>query len=238
MRLNKYLTEGIHDKGIFKACFMAGHPGAGKSYVLNKVKSGSVEPRWVNTDKLFLDIFPEFKKNWEKNWGKINVKVKTISKNQLALYINSMLPLAVDGTSNSVSVILRRKGLLESFGYDTSMLFVNTSLETALERASKRERPVPPEFIEQAYEQINKAKSFYKQTFHNWYEVPNDNEQLTDEVILKAFKNTTGFYNGPIQNPVGKNYYSTMVLNGWKYLSPNIRDLDEIKKVVTVWYKH
>ena len=237
MRLEHYLNEGIQDKGIFKAIFMAGHPGAGKTYVLNKVKSGSIEPRWVNTDKLFLDIFPEFKQNWEHNWGKINVKVKTISKNQLALYLNSLLPLAIDGTSNSVSVILRRKGLLESFGYDTGMLFVSTSLETALERAATRERPVPPEFIKDAYEQINKAKAFYKQTFHHWIEIPNDKFELTDEVIQKAFKSSAGFYNAPIGNPVGKKYYDKMMENGWKYLSPNIRDLEEIKKVVSVWYK-
>ena len=238
MRLNKYLIEGVHDRGIFKAIFMAGHPGSGKTFVLNKISSGSVDARWVNTDKLFLDIFPEFKQNWEKNWGKINVKVKTISKNQLALYLNSLLPLAIDGTSNSVSVILRRKGLLEGFGYDTGMLFVSTSLETALERAATRERSVPPEFIKDSYEQINKAKAFYKQTFHHWFEVPNDKFELTDEVIQKAFKSTVGFYNAPIGNPVGKKYYDKMMENGWKYLSPNIRDLEEIKKVVTVWYKH
>lgn len=238
MRLNKYLTEGIHDKGIFKAMFMAGHPGAGKTYVLSKVKSGSIEPRWVNTDKLFLEIFPEFKENWEKNWGKINVKVKTINKNQLSLYINSMLPLAIDGTSNSVAVVLRRKGLLEGFGYDTGMIFVNTSLETALKRAAKRERVVQPEFIEKTYHQINKAKKFYKTTFRHFIEVPNDDGQLTDEIINKTFKHTSGFYNSSIENPAGKDYYNKMMANGWKYLSPNLRDMDEIKRVVDVWYKH
>ena len=242
MRLLHYckrnaLTEGIQDAGIFKAAFLAGMPGSGKSYILSKVKSGSIEPRWVNTDKLFLDIFPQFKDNWEKNWGKISVKVKTINKNQLALYINSMLPLAIDGTSNSVSVMLRRKGLLEGFGYSTAMIFINTSLETALKRASKRERVVAPEFIEQVYKQMNKAKSFYRKTFSNWIEIPNDSEQLTDEVILNAFKFMSGFYNSPIDNPVGKEYYDKMIENGWKYLSPNIRSMDEIKKVVDVWYK-
>ena len=58
MRLQSYLREGIEDKGIFKAMFMAGHPGAGKSYVLRKVKSGQVEPRLVNTDKTFPFSLP------------------------------------------------------------------------------------------------------------------------------------------------------------------------------------
>ena len=44
MRLQQFLTEGIEDKGIFKAVFMAGHPGAGKTFVLNSIKSGQIEP--------------------------------------------------------------------------------------------------------------------------------------------------------------------------------------------------
>ena len=237
MRLEQFLTEGVNDKGIFKAVFMAGHPGAGKTYVMTKVKSGSIEPRWVNTDKLYSDLFPEFKQEWENNWGKIKVKVKTISKNQLALYINSMLPLAVDGTSNNISVIIRRKGLLESFGYDTSMVFVNTSLETALERATKRERPVEPDFIEKTYHQVNAAKSFYRRTFRNFVEVPNNEGQLTDEVVLSAFRFASGFYNSPIQNPVGIEYKEALLKNGWKYLTPELRSMEEIKKVVGVWYQ-
>jgi len=45
MRLEDYITEGINDKGIFKACFMCGSAGSGKSYTLSKVKSGSIEPQ-------------------------------------------------------------------------------------------------------------------------------------------------------------------------------------------------
>ena len=60
MRLENYLiSEGINDKGIFKACFMCGHPGAGKSYTLTKIKSGIIEPRIVNIDK----AFPLFKES-------------------------------------------------------------------------------------------------------------------------------------------------------------------------------
>ena len=101
---------------------MAGHPGAGKTFVLNNVKSGSIDPRWVNTDK----VYPIFKKWWSTDWPKISSKVKTVNVNQLANYINSILPLAIDGTANKVSTLMRRKSVIESFGYDTMMIFVNT----------------------------------------------------------------------------------------------------------------
>jgi len=232
MRFEEHLNEGINDKGIFKAMFMAGHPGSGKTYTAKKIRSGSIEARIVNTDK----FFPFFKEDWEK-WYPIADRVKKINKDQLTLYINSVLPLAVDGTAGDPALILRRRGILESFGYDTGMVFVNTSLETAIERASKRERPVKPDFIVTAYKRIQKLKSFYRSRFDTWIEVDNDEGQLNDEAITNAFKFTGKFYLAPIINPLGKQHKEQMIENGWKYLSPNIWKLKEIDNALSGWYK-
>lgn len=236
-RLEKFMVvEGINDKGIFKAVFMAGHPGAGKSYVLTKVKSGSIDPRWVNTDK----VFPLFKKWWNTDWPKISHKVRVVSRNQLAGYINSMLPLAIDGTANIVSTVMRRKSILESMGYDTAMIFVNTSLETALKRAEEREkktgREVEPEFIKSVYADVQKHKNYYRSKFDTWIEVDNDKGELTEEVIINAFKFMGNFYNSPIQNPIGKEKVEKMKENGWKYLDPNVTPMDIIKNTISGWY--
>jgi shikimate kinase len=234
MRLHNYLNEGINDKGIFKAIFMAGSPGAGKSWTLTKIRSGSIEPKSVNTDKMY----PFFKEFWGgEAWGKIKDDVKTISKNQLVLYINSLLPLAVDGTANDPSMLLRRRGILESFGYDTGMVFVNTSMETALKRASKRERPVDPEFITQAYKQVQKLKNYYRSRFDDWFEISNDEGELTNEVILRGFKFASSFYESKLDNPIGKEHREKMIKNGWKTLSPNIWSLEAIQRAANGWYK-
>ena len=37
IKLKDLLTEGVYDKGIFKAVFMAGGPGSGKSYVAGQL---------------------------------------------------------------------------------------------------------------------------------------------------------------------------------------------------------
>ena len=231
MRLEDYITEGVNDRGIFKACFMCGSAGSGKSYTLSKVKSGSIEPRIVNTDK----VFPMFKQWWNTDWGKIKLKVKTINKNQLAGYINSMLPLAVDGTAGKPSVILKRIGLLEYFGYDVGMLFINTSLETAIERASKRERQVDKDFIIQVHKEVEAAKNFYRGKFSTWMEIDNDEGMLTDKVITNAFKFMSKFYDGPLQNPVGKQYKEQLIKSGEKYLSPTILSIEKIKNTVDAW---
>ena len=236
-RLEKFMVvEGINDKGIFKAVFMAGHPGAGKSYVLNKVKSGSIDPRWVNTDK----VFPMFKKWWNSDWPSISNRVKVVNKDQLSLYINSMLPLAIDGTAAKVSTLMRRKNILESMGYDTAMIFVNTSLETALKRAEEREkktgREVKPEFVKSIYADVQKHKNYYRSKFDTWIEVDNDKGELTEEVIVNAFKFMGNFYNSPIQNPIGKEKVEKMKENGWKYLDPNVTSMDIIKNTISGWY--
>ena len=44
--------EGVYDPGIFKAIFLAGAPGSGKTYVGDKLLSGS-GLKLVNTDKAF-----------------------------------------------------------------------------------------------------------------------------------------------------------------------------------------
>jgi len=236
-RLNSFMiAEGINDKGIFKAVFMAGHPGAGKTTVLSKVKSGSIEPRWVNTDK----AFPLFMEWWNTDWPRISDKVKTINKNQLAMYVNSMLPLAIDGTAAKASNVMRRKSILESLGYDTAMIFVNTSLETALERAmirgKKTKREVDETFIRSIYKDINKHKNFYRSKFDTWIEVDNDEGELTPEVINNVFKFMSGFYQSPLQNPIGTEKINKMIENGWKYLDPNVTSLDTIKNMLSGWY--
>ena len=46
----QFMSESIEDKGIFKAIFVIGIPGAGKSYTVSKM-NGAVTPRVVNTDR-------------------------------------------------------------------------------------------------------------------------------------------------------------------------------------------
>ena len=44
MRVNeiiKQMDEGVNDPHIFKAVFLAGGPGSGKSFVANKMLSGT-----------------------------------------------------------------------------------------------------------------------------------------------------------------------------------------------------
>lgn len=241
MKFNQHiLNESIQDKGILKAVFMGGTPGAGKSYVLKKLSSGQIEPKVVNTD-----VWTEFLKVGGDNesWMKNSDKTKQLTKNQLTNYLNSMLPLWIDGTSNKASAVFNREGALKSLGYDTAMLWVTTSLETAQKRAKAREkaigRHVDPEFIEETWKKADKMKNYYKSHFNTFLEIHNDVGELTDKVILDGFKKMSSFYESPVRNPIGIELVDNMKNKGWKYLADtDMYDIGDIKKVLTMWYRH
>ena len=52
MKTYSQLQEGVNDPNIFKAFFLAGGPGSGKSYVVRKT-TGGLGMRIVNSDNAF-----------------------------------------------------------------------------------------------------------------------------------------------------------------------------------------
>jgi len=229
----EYLTESINDIGIFKSGWILGSPGSGKSYTLKKIKSGSIEPRIINTDK----VFSLYKGEWN-NWAKIQYKVKILNKKIYTLYINSMLPLFIDSTSTSPQAILRRKSILDSLGYDTDFLvFINTDLDIALERASKRERKVDSEFIKYSHQRSEEAKQYLRSKFKYFIEINNNDGELTNDVILSAYKKLIRYYNSPIENPIGQNIKKDLLeIKGKYYTDLEKYNMTFIKKYIDYWY--
>lgn len=208
------------------------------SFVKNKL-GGGVEPRTVNSD-----TWTEFLGAGAKGqWGFFKDDIKRITSNQLAGYINSMLPLWIDGTSTNPGNTVSRKGMLEGFGYDTGMLWVNTSLDVAMERAVEREkkigRHVDPDFIVKAWETVNKLKPYYKQHFKWFKEVNNNDGELTDAILMKLYKETHTFFTSPLHSELGKYYKEELTTSGGKYLIDldNVT-MDMIKQKVKGWFSY
>lgn len=217
-----FISEGINDVGIFKAIFMAGQPLSGKSYTISKISSGNIGTRIVNTD------------TWINRFDK--EKAKYLTKSQLVLYLNSMLPLFIDSTSTNPSNIVKRKGLLNSIGYDTGMIFINADLETSIKRIEQRERKVPIEYIIKAHNNIEKLKPFYKNEFAFYIEIDNNDGELTNDVIIKSFKSVSKFFTLPLNNPIGIETIDKMLKNKWKYLNNGIHDIQYLNRLVDIWY--
>src|SRR6056300_231695 len=50
---NQFLQEGVNDPSIFKAVFLAGGPGSGKSFVVGKTALTALGFKVVNSDDAF-----------------------------------------------------------------------------------------------------------------------------------------------------------------------------------------
>lgn len=232
-----FLGESINDKGILKAVFVVGIPGAGKSYTVKELK-GSISPRIVNTDRAteFLAKTKNLMAS-SKTWPVMRDSAHRITENALLNYLNGLLPLFIDGTSSNASSILQRAGILESLGYDVGMVFIDTPLDTALDRAAARERKVDPEFIKQVHADSEANKKFFSSKFEFFKEVKNGHGELNDEALLEAYRKVSGFFTSPLLNPVGARTLEKLKAAKQGYLMPTILDKEELQKKISIWYR-
>ena len=163
------LNEGARDPGIFKAVFLAGGPGSGKSYVAQKLfgipekfnvsKTGlkmvnqdseleMLLKKYYGTtdldimpDELFQDLTGVDRNGDDVDYDTSGLRkfAKSLSAERLRLYTKGRLGVIIDGTGHKYSSVKEKKKKLEALGYDCFMVFVNTSLEVAKENNRKRE---------------------------------------------------------------------------------------------------
>ena len=241
LTFKQFVSESLEDKGAFKAIFVVGIPGAGKSYTISKLH-GTVSPRIINTDRALEFLSKKFNKPANsETWSLFRDSALRITSGSLQSYLDGVLPLFIDGTSNNTSNILSRAGILESLGYDVGMVFVTAPLEVAIKRAEERAkkigRAVDEDFIRQVHEQAEENKEYFKGKFHFFKEVNNSEDALTDEVLNKVFKSVQSFYNQPIENPVGKRLKEKMIDMKVKTLVPEMFSKEALKKKVDGWYR-
>ena len=161
------LVEGINDPGILKAVFLSGGPGSGKTYVAkglfgipDRVNVSQSGMKMVNSDKELkyllnkfgfgtdLDSLPdEVFKNLtdptDPKYSGLRSFAKDLTGQRRKLYQDGRLGMIIDGTGDDFRKISAEKKELEAVGYDCYMIFVNTTLEVALQRNENRDRFLP-----------------------------------------------------------------------------------------------
>lgn len=236
------LQESINDKGILKAVFVVGMPGAGKSYTVSNLK-GQVSPKIVNTDVAleFLSKKTKIPANSETWKTVFRDSTKKMTATMLYNYINGMLPLFIDGTSNDASNILSRAGILESLGYDVGMIFIDTDIEVAkqraIDRAEKIGRTVDPTFIDKVYKESEANKKYFQSKFSFFKVYENNGQGLDNDLMQKLFKQVQGFYTEDVQNPVGTRNLEKIREEKEKYLVPTLFQDETLKNKLSTWYK-
>ena len=164
------LQEGVYDPGIFKAFFMAGGPGSGKSFIASNTFAGS-GLKFVNSDSIFerglkkanlSDKMPDQEKYFRDI---IRNQAKGTAKKQLDTYVAGRLGLVIDATGRDYGRINSEYSLLKALGYDCYMIFVNTSLPVALERNKIRSRQIPEYIVQTSWEKVQSNIGKFQKLF-------------------------------------------------------------------------
>ena len=193
MKTFQQLLEGIYDPNIFKAVFLAGGPGSGKSYVVSKVVSG-MGLKVINSDEPFerylvkagLSLKMPDEEQTERDIERKRAKKVTSARKGHA--VDGRLGIIIDGTGKDYDKMIRQAAHLQELGYETSMVFVNTTLETALERNRKRDRSVPPNIAKQGWNDVQKNLPRFQRYFGKRFFIADNN--LGDDLtpITKAVR--------------------------------------------------
>ena len=226
------LLEGVYDPGIFKAFFLAGGAGSGKSYSaekatgsaagkfqwddsMSKLKPGKVGPygpKVVNSDEQLE--FGLMKAKMSSNMKAytsgeverkelIRTKAKKVTKKREQLWINGRLGLIIDGTAKDLTKLGIKKKALEDVGYDTYMIFVNTSIDVAIQQNNARARKLPDQIIRDTWNEVQGIKDQLANLFPGGF-VEIVNNRAGEDVFRKAFVEVGKLIKKPPTKPAAK----------------------------------
>ena len=209
MKTFQDLQEGLNDPNIFKAFFLAGGPGSGKSYVVRKTTGGS-GLKIVNSDDAFEKYLKDAGISMKMSTNdlrrdEVRDKAKRITKARQANYVEGRIGLIIDGTGKDYDKISKQSVQLRQLGYDTHMIFVNTSLDTALERNAKRDRTVPESIVVKSWNDVQSNIGKFSQHFRQNFVVV-DNNDSEEDVMTPVFKQIKGLLRKKVKSPIAKQW--------------------------------
>ena len=123
-------------------------------------------------------------------------------------YIDGRLGLIIDGTGREVDKILRQKAKLDELGYDTYMIFVNTSLDVALQRNANRSRSVAEPIVVKSWKDVQLNIGKFSNIFRAGFIVV-DNNNAGEDVFKEVYKRVKGLLRKKVKNTRAKNWMAS-----------------------------
>jgi len=171
-----------------KAVVMAGGPGSGKSSVIKKLGLQNQGYKVVNQDislewaKELVGLDPKeagydaVQRSVRGELGALAIKIADKKLNQ---YTSKGKGVILDGTGASIKATEAKVKALKDKGYEVSMIYVETSKETALERnRNRKERSLKDKIVETTWNSVNANKQDYKNKFGESFFEVNANESV------------------------------------------------------------
>ena len=212
---NIMINEGVYDPYILKAVFFAGGPGSGKSHISKAMFEG-LGLKFINSDA----IFERYLKQANIPLDNINLnqfpmqkalrdKAKELKDKQFDVLKEQMLGLVIDGTGHSFENIKNASDALETLGYDTYLVFVNTDLDTSIGRNMKRDRKMTDlDLIKQRWQSVQFNIGKFQQYFgaENMLIIDNNEDVPSNKMHdfeLKLRRAALSLLSKPLKNPLG-----------------------------------
>ncbi len=209
------LHEGVYDKGIFKAFFLAGGPGSGKTFVTARAFAGT-GLRVINSDRAFerqlekAGLSAKMPDDEAAVREVVRARAKATTKHMMNLSLIGRLGIIIDGTGDDYRKIARLRTLFNLLGYDSYMIFVNTSLEVAKERNQARDRTVPEYATVKSWYDCQANIGAFQQLFgpQNFIIVDNNKspQELLTATMIKVSKFVRQLMMAPIKNYEAKKW--------------------------------
>ena len=232
-----FVNEGPNDPAIFKAIFLAGGPGSGKSFMVGQTSLAAHGFKIVNSDIAFekamekagLTMDPET--IFSAQGQAIRDKAKRLTGIQFERYVEGRLGLVIDGTGKDEEKIRNQATKLKSLGYDVAMIFVNTDLDTAIARNELRPRKLPTTTVVTMWKAVQKNIGRFQGFFKNNMLILDNSEgtQWTNSAQV-GYKFGKAFATKPVTNRKAVNW-----INSFKpsmvestLSAPNIAILDAL----------
>ena len=229
------ISEGVNDPGIFKAVFLAGGPGSGKTYVTKqlfgipdrfnismtglKMVNSDKELKFLlnkfgfgtDLDKMPNDLFNQLTNPKDKDYSGLRDYSKELTKQRMKQYQDGKLGMIIDGTGHDYNKLAKMKKELEQDGYDTYMVFVITDLETAQKRNQQRDRILPPDLVKKSWTDVMSNGRAFKALFKGNISYVDNSKTLNYMEAMRKFdtlmkKEISKFLKKPIKNKIAKSW--------------------------------
>jgi predicted kinase len=195
---------GIHESinhGLFKAIFVSGGPGSGKDLIIREAiaEQKAVE---INSN-LAISILNDKHKLSEQ------------SRDTRKEAIRNRLPLIINGTTNEQYNILEIKEELEELGYETMMIFVNTSNDSSKSRNAGHARMMAESIRQERWEVTQLVAEKFNQEFSKYLEFDNSLDLNEADVFQKSEKEeditiiyemANWFFDTPVDNDIANSW--------------------------------
>jgi len=209
LRFKTFINEGVNDPSIFKAVFLAGGPGAGKSFVVGKTALPALGFRLINSDEAFeaalnkAGLTTSAEDIASAQGQALRAKAKALTGKIMLRALEGRNGIVVDGTGKDYAKIKKQVDELRKLGYAVKMIFVNTDLDTALERNRMRNRSLPDAKVEEMWKDVQKNIGKFQGLFRNRLIVL-DNSKGSDieRSTIEAYKDVKTWASKPPENKI------------------------------------